>query len=86
MLGAEVAGMISDDQLDAYRVDGTLLRVVRDADPANDVKGIVVAWDGEVVMIRKANRRLVKLDRRYLYIPFAQERPADLSSLLDERS
>ena len=36
--------MINEEQLDRYRVDGTLLRVVRDADPKNDVKGIVVAW------------------------------------------
>jgi hypothetical protein len=78
--------MISDEQLDAYRVEGTLLRVIRDAEPANDVKGIVVAWDGELVMIRKANRRLVKLDRHYLYIPFTQERPAHISFVPEERS
>lgn len=67
--------MISEEQLDQYRVEGTLLRVVRDADVKNDVKGIVVAWDDDSVMIRKQNRRIVKLDRGYLYQPFAEERP-----------
>jgi hypothetical protein len=76
--------MITDEQLDAYRINGTLLRVVRDANEINDVKGIVVAWDDQSVMIRKANRRLVKLDRRYLYQPFAEERPSDLEKLMKE--
>lgn len=67
--------MISEEQLDQYRVEGTLLRVVRDADVKNDVKGIIVAWDDDSVMIRKQNRRIVKLDRGYLYQPFAEERP-----------
>lgn len=66
--------MITDDQLDQYRIEGTLLRVVRDADPGNDVKGIVVAWDDDTVMIRKQNRRIVKLDRNHHYQPFAVER------------
>ncbi|MDF2962697.1 MAG: hypothetical protein K0S39_4432 [Paenibacillus sp.] len=66
--------MISEDQLDLYRVEGTLLRVVRDADPKNDVKGIIVAWDDETVMIRKQNRRIVKLDRNHRYQPFAEDR------------
>jgi hypothetical protein len=78
--------MITDEQLDEYRIAGTLLRVVRDADPANDVKGIVVAWDADVVMIRKPNRRLVKLDRRYLYQPFAEPRPTDLDKILGGRA
>jgi len=69
--------MINEEQLDRYRVDGTLLRVVRDADPKNDVKGIVVAWDDATVMIRKQNRRIVKLDRGYRYQPFAEPRPDD---------
>ncbi|MCR8631154.1 hypothetical protein [Paenibacillus radicis (ex Xue et al. 2023)] len=66
--------MITEDLLDQYRVDGTLIRVVRDADAKNDVKGIVVAWDDETVMIRKQNRRIVKLDRNHHYQPFAEER------------
>ncbi|GAA4863242.1 hypothetical protein GCM10023310_48370 [Paenibacillus vulneris] len=66
--------MISEEQLDRYRIEGTKLRVVRDADPANDVKGIVVAWDDATVMIRKQNRRIVKLDRSYHYQPMTEER------------
>lgn len=69
--------MINEEQLDRYRVEGTLLRVVRDADPKNDVKGIVVAWDDTTVMIRKQNRRIVKLDRGYRYLPFTEPRPDD---------
>lgn len=67
--------MISDDQLDQYRQDGTLLRVVRDADRANDIRGWVVAWDEQSVLIRKrSTKRLVQLDRRYLYQPYAEPR------------
>ena len=67
--------MISDDELDKFRIDGTLVRVVRDADRANDVRGYVVAWDGESVLIRKrSTRRLVKLDRRYVYQPASEPR------------
>lgn len=69
--------MISEEQLDAYRVQGTMLRVVRDADPANDVKGIVVAWNDKHVLIRRPNRRVVQLDRSYHYQPFSEPR-ADL--------
>ncbi|WP_028547819.1 hypothetical protein [Paenibacillus sp. UNC451MF] len=72
--------MISEEQLDHYRVEGTKLRVVRDADPVNDVKGIVVAWDDKTVMIRKQNRRIVKLDRSYHYQPFIEERYAGWSA------
>lgn len=75
--------MISDELLDTYRLENTLLRVVRDADSANDVKGIVVAWDDDTVMIRKPNRRLVKLDRRYHFQPFAEPR-ASLFSMEEE--
>lgn len=66
--------MITDHELDQYRLDGTLLRIVRDMDPANDVQGIVVAWNDQQVMIRKRNRKVVKLDRSYIYQPFAEER------------
>lgn len=66
--------MITDQQLDQFRLDGTLLRIVRDFDPANDVQGIVVAWNDKQVMIRKRNRKIVKLDRSYIYQPFSEER------------
>lgn len=69
--------MISDEQLDQYRQEGTRLRVIRDADPNNDVKGIVVAWDDTVVMIRKGNRKLLKLDRNYVYQPVDDPRPVE---------
>jgi hypothetical protein len=62
--------MITDEQLNAYRLEGTLLRVVRDANKENDVRGFVVAWDDLAVLIRKrSNKNLVKLDRRYVYQP-----------------
>jgi hypothetical protein len=65
----------TDDQLDGYRIEGTLLRVVRDANRENDVRGYVVAWDESTVIIRKrSTRRLVKLDRRYVYQPHTEER------------
>jgi RNase P/RNase MRP subunit p29 len=67
--------MIDDKQLDEYRVNGTKIRVVRDANEANDVRGFVVAWDGESVLIRKQNRKVVKLPRTYLYQPADMERP-----------
>ena len=67
--------MISDELLDQYRVEGTIVRVVRDADPANDVIGIVVAWNDQSVLIRKPNRKVVQLDRQYLYVPADAERP-----------
>ncbi|MCC2685208.1 MAG: hypothetical protein K0R75_2107 [Paenibacillaceae bacterium] len=67
--------MINDEQLDQFRVNGTLLRVIRDISPENDVKGIVVAWNEREVMIRKANRKIVKLDRGYMFQPFVDPRP-----------
>ena len=66
--------MITDEQLDAYRIAGTKIRVVRDALEINDVIGIVVAWDEQQVMIRRMNRRIVKLDRGYIFQPFEEER------------
>lgn len=62
--------MISDEQLDAYRISGEKIRVVRDALESNDVKGIVLAWDESQVMVRRPNKRIVKLDRNYVYQPF----------------
>lgn len=70
--------MITDEQLDEYRVAGIKVRVVRDADPANDVRGIVVAWDDESVLIRRPNRRVVKLDRGYFIQPAEEKRPETL--------
>jgi len=61
--------MISEEQLDAYRLEGTQVRVVRDAIADNDVTGIVVAWDDEVVAIRRPNRRIVKVKRKYIIEP-----------------
>jgi len=66
--------LITDEQLDAYRIAGTKIRVVRDALEINDVIGIVVAWDEQQVMIRRMNRRIVKLDRGYIFQPFEEER------------
>ncbi|MCZ8517981.1 MULTISPECIES: hypothetical protein [Paenibacillus] len=66
--------MITDEELDKYRLDGTLLRIVRDADRTNDVRGYVVAWDDETVMIRKRTRKVVKLDRSYVYQPYIETR------------
>ncbi len=61
---------IGDEQLDAYRLAGTMLRVMRDADRTHDVRGIVVAWDAHTVLIRKRGAKVVvKLDRGYRYVP-----------------
>jgi hypothetical protein len=57
--------MITEEELDAYRVEGVKIRIVRDADPMNDVRGIIVAWDDESVMVRRPNRKIVKLSREY---------------------
>ncbi|SET02250.1 hypothetical protein [Paenibacillus sp. NFR01] len=66
--------MISDEELDAYRQSGEKIRVVRDALESNDVRGIVLAWDDTQVMIRRPNKRVVKLDRNYIYQPYAEPR------------
>lgn len=66
--------MISDEQLDAYRLSGEKIRVIRDALPENDVRGIVVAWNDNQVMIRRPNRNIVKLDRNYTYQPSKEPR------------
>ncbi|MBY9082451.1 hypothetical protein KIH86_11320 [Paenibacillus sp. HN-1] len=67
--------MISDEQLNEYRLSGEKVRVVRDALESNDVVGIVIAWDDSQVMIRRPNRRVVKLDRGYIIQPFSDNRP-----------
>ncbi|TXK85974.1 hypothetical protein [Paenibacillus sp. N3.4] len=69
--------MITDEQLDLYRVESTFLRVIRDVNPTNDVRGIVVAWDDDSVLIRKKNRRVVKLSRHYVYQLYSEERPPE---------
>ncbi|RCX21687.1 hypothetical protein DFP94_102443 [Fontibacillus phaseoli] len=66
--------MISDEQLNEFRLSGEKVRVVRDSIPENDVRGIVVAWDDTHVLIRKPNRNVVKLDRSYSYSPSREPR------------
>lgn len=66
--------MITDDLLNEFREMGTKLRVIRDIDAINDVKGIVVAWDEHSVLIRKQNRKVIKLVRSYQFQPWDQER------------
>ncbi|WP_150275487.1 hypothetical protein [Paenibacillus tepidiphilus] len=68
--------MISDEQLDAYRISGEKIRVVRDALESNDIRGIVLAWDDTQVMVRRPNKRVVKLDRNYVYQPAKEPRRA----------
>ncbi|GIQ63485.1 hypothetical protein PACILC2_20530 [Paenibacillus cisolokensis] len=64
--------MVSEEQLDRFRQSGETVRVVRDGIESNDVLGIVVAWDDESVVIRKPNRRVVKVSRRYIYQPASE--------------
>lgn len=66
--------MISDEMLDIYRVSGEKVRVIRDALQENDVVGIVLAWDDEHLLIRRPNRRIVKLGRKYKVQPFKEPR------------
>ncbi|ALS28509.1 hypothetical protein ABEV74_08880 [Paenibacillus cisolokensis] len=66
--------MVSEEQLDRFRQSGETVRVVRDGIESNDVLGIVVAWDDESVVIRKPNRRVVKVSRRYIYQPASEKR------------
>lgn len=60
--------------LDRYRIDGTRVRVLRDALEQNDVIGIVVAWDDGSILIRRQNRRVVKLSRSYRMQPADEPR------------
>lgn len=59
--------VISDEQLESLRQSGVKVRVVRDANPDNDVKGYIVAWDDKEVLVRRPNRRVVKLSRNYTF-------------------
>ncbi|MCA0753697.1 hypothetical protein KP806_01430 [Paenibacillus sp. N4] len=70
--------MVSEQKLDEYRISGEKIRVVRDGMEVNDVIGIVVAWDDATVVIRRPNRRVVKLSRDYLYVPASEARPDPL--------
>lgn len=73
--------MITDEELNAFRLSGEKVRVTRDAIEANDIRGIVVAWNDTQVMIRRPNRNVVKLDRNYVYRPSREPRvsPLDLA-------
>ncbi|QDH22697.1 hypothetical protein [Saccharibacillus brassicae] len=66
--------MLSDEQLNAFRISGEKVRVVRDGLKENDIRGIVVAWDDKQVLIRRPNRNVVKLDRNYVIQPSKEER------------
>lgn len=66
--------MISEEQLDQFRLSGESVRVVRDAIEKNDVVGIVVAWDDSTVVIRRPNRRVVKVSREHSYTFASEER------------
>ncbi|MOA44569.1 hypothetical protein D3C78_1668670 [compost metagenome] len=61
--------MMTDEQLNEYRISGEKVRVIRDAIASNDIRGIVVAWDDTHVLIRRPNRNVVKLDRNYIIQP-----------------
>jgi RNase P/RNase MRP subunit p29 len=57
--------MVDDQQLDALRLTGERIRVVRDVNPENDVLGWLVAWNDQEIIVRKANKKVVKLKRSY---------------------
>lgn len=59
--------MVTEQVLDQFRQSGETVRVIRDSLEQNDVLGIVVAWDDAEVIIRRPNRRVVKLSRNYTY-------------------
>jgi len=65
--------MISEEQLDEYRVNGVRVQVRHqvDSDGVRDIKGIVVAWDDETVLIRKQNRKIVRVPRTAGFEPLA---------------
>jgi hypothetical protein len=67
--------MTTDEELDRFRQEGIRVRVIRDALPSNDVVGYVVAWDDAQVLIRRPNRRVLKLDRQYRIQPASEPRP-----------
>jgi len=65
----------TDEELNEYRLKGTQVRVIRDNSETNDVKGIVVAWNDDEMIIRKPNRRVVKFSRKYVVVPADAPRP-----------
>ncbi len=78
--------MISEEQLDAYRLSGEKVRVVRDDIRENDIRGIVIAWDDEHVLIRRPNRNVVKLSRNYIIQPSKEERRSPLNEEAPEEA
>ncbi|WP_046215444.1 hypothetical protein [Paenibacillus wulumuqiensis] len=77
--------MMSEEELDAYRQSGEKVRVVRDGIRDNDVRGIVIAWDDEHVLIRRPNRNVAKLSRSYIIQPSKDPRidPLEQSELVE---
>lgn len=73
--------MVSEELLNQFRLDGVKVRVIRDADPVNDVKGYVMAWNDHQVMIKKLNKKVLKLDRHYRYQPWEAPRDSDGGNL-----
>lgn len=61
--------MVTDEELNRFRLSGEKIRVQRDSDPQNDVRGVIIAWDEKYVILRKPNRNLLKLPRYYIYSP-----------------
>lgn len=74
----------SDLRLNEWRQSGELVRVIRDSNEINDVIGRVVAWDEDIVLIRKFNKRMVKVKRDYRIEPFTALRPEFELPPLDE--
>lgn len=72
--------MVSEEMLNQFRLDGVKVRVIRDADPVNDVKGYVMAWNENQVMIKKLNKKVLKLDRSYRYQPWEAPRDSEENS------
>lgn len=73
--------MITDEELERFRIEEIKVRVVRDYNPDNDVRGFVIAWDDQFVLVRKPSRNVVKLSRNYFYQPAREERKWDPSLL-----
>ncbi|MEY4480446.1 MAG: hypothetical protein RLZZ267_1124 [Bacillota bacterium] len=69
-----------DNQLDEWRRDGVKVRVVRDANPDNDIRGIVIAWNESDVLVRKQNRKVVKVAKTYHFQ--ADDQPRELPDSL----
>jgi hypothetical protein len=59
--------LITEEQLNRFRLSGEKVRVQRDQLPENDVRGVIVAWDEKYAVLRKPNRNLVKVPRYYIF-------------------